>query len=87
MNNSSVSGGAYGNWNYADTGGGADQPGNVTNEAGNHSHNIGVGAVGDHAHVITVGAVGDHAHAITVGYSGGAETRPQNIAFLACIKY
>jgi microcystin-dependent protein len=87
VNNSSAAGGTPGSWTFADFGGGADQPANVTNEAGNHSHNIGVGAVGDHAHVITVGAVGDHAHAITVGYSGGAETRPQNIAFLACIKY
>ena len=87
VNNSSAAGGNFGSWTFADTGGGVDQPANITNEAGNHSHNIGVGAVGDHAHVITVGAVGDHAHAITVGYSGGAETRPQNIAFLACIKY
>ncbi|WP_419711595.1 phage tail protein [Pseudomonas sp. NFX224] len=87
VNNASSSGGVYGTWYYADSGSGSDQPANITNEAGNHSHNIGVGAVGDHAHVITVGAVGDHAHAITVGYSGGAETRPQNIAFLACIKY
>jgi microcystin-dependent protein len=87
VNNSSAAGVFPGSWTFADFGGGVDQPANITNEAGNHSHNISVGAVGDHAHVITVGAVGDHAHAITVGYSGGAETRPQNIAFLACIKY
>jgi len=87
VNNSSSGGGTPGSWTFADFGGGVDQPANITNEAGNHSHNISVGAVGDHAHVINVGAVGDHAHAITVGYSGGAETRPQNIAFLACIKY
>ena len=44
-------------------------------------------SAGAHAHNITINAVGDHLHAITVGYFGGAETRPQNIAFLACIKY
>lgn len=44
-------------------------------------------SAGAHAHNIAVNGVADHAHAITVGYSGGAETRPQNIAFLACIKY
>lgn len=87
VNNASAAGGVYGSWYFSDLGGGADQPTNITNEAGSHSHNITVAAVGDHAHAITVGAVGDHAHAITVGYSGGAETRPQNIAFLACIKY
>jgi len=42
---------------------------------------------GAHAHNITVNGVADHTHAITVGSYGGAETRPQNIAFLACIKY
>lgn len=44
-------------------------------------------AAGLHAHNITVAATPDHSHSITVGYTGGAETRPQNIAFLACIKY
>lgn len=44
-------------------------------------------SAGAHAHNITINAVGDHLHAITVGYFGGTETRPQNIAFLACIKY
>ncbi|VVN93206.1 phage tail protein [Pseudomonas fluorescens] len=53
----------------------------TTNAAGAHAHNISV-AVG-----VTVAAAPDHSHAITVGYTGGAETRPQNIAFLACIKY
>lgn len=42
---------------------------------------------GAHAHNISVAAAPDHNHTITVGYTGGAETRPQNIAFLACIKY
>lgn len=42
---------------------------------------------GAHTHNISIGSVGDHSHAITIGYFGGAETRPQNTAFLACIKY
>jgi microcystin-dependent protein len=42
---------------------------------------------GAHAHNITINAVGDHSHAITINATGGTETRPQNIAFLACIKY
>lgn len=44
-------------------------------------------AAGQHAHNITVVGVGDHAHAITVNATGGAETRPQNIALNAFIKY
>jgi microcystin-dependent protein len=87
VNNASSSGGVYGSWYYADTGIGADQPSNVVNEAGNHSHNITVNGVGDHAHAITINAVGDHSHAITINATGGSETRPTNIAFLACIKY
>lgn len=30
---------------------------------------------------------GNHGHTITVNSTGGAETRPRNIALLACIKY
>ncbi|MNJ42188.1 Phage Tail Collar Domain protein [compost metagenome] len=44
-------------------------------------------AAGSHAHNVGVGAVGDHTHPITVSLYGGNETRPQNIAFLACVKY
>lgn len=56
----------------------------VTQAAGSYST---TSADGLHAHNISVNAVAAHSHVITVGYSGGAETRPQNIAFLACIKY
>ena len=31
--------------------------------------------------------VPNHDHPFTATYVGGVETRPQNIAFLACIKY
>jgi microcystin-dependent protein len=59
----------------------------TTSTDGAHAHNITVNAVGDHSHAITINAIGDHSHAITINATGGGETRPQNIAFLVCIKY
>ena len=47
----------------------------TTTEAGNHAHNV------------TVDPVPDHLHPISVSGTGGSETRPQNIAFNAFIKY
>ena len=47
----------------------------TTSEAGNHAHNV------------TVDPVPDHLHLISVSGTGGSETRPQNIAFNAFIKY
>ncbi len=44
-------------------------------------------SAGSHSHNITVVGVGDHSHQITVNATGGSETRPQNIAFNAYIKY
>ncbi|MHC6223477.1 phage tail-collar fiber domain-containing protein [Pseudomonas sp. X10] len=44
-------------------------------------------ADGEHAHNITVLAAGAHTHPITVNATGGSETRPRNMAFLACVKY
>lgn len=44
-------------------------------------------SAGNHSHNISVVGVGDHLHAITVNATGGSETRPQNIAFNAFIKY
>jgi len=41
----------------------------------------------DHNHNVTIVADGDHIHTITVNATGGNETRPRNIAFLACVKY
>lgn len=35
----------------------------------------------------STGSAGAHTHTITVNASGGTETRPRNIAMLACIKY
>lgn len=59
----------------------------LTSDGGAHSHSVSVDGVADHSHSVSVAGVADHSHAITVGYAGGTETRPQNIAFLACIKY
>lgn len=44
---------------------------------------------GNHAHVTNAwtDVRGNHGHGITVNAAGAAETRPQNIALLACIKY
>ncbi|WP_419737404.1 phage tail protein [Pseudomonas sp. COR18] len=47
----------------------------VTNPAGAHNHTINIQAAAAHAHNIVVDA------------SGGSETRPRNVALLACIKY
>jgi microcystin-dependent protein len=56
----------------------------VTQVAGSFST---TSADGAHFHNITVNPVPDHVHPFTVSYVGAAETRVQNIAFLACIKY
>ncbi len=42
---------------------------------------------GEHTHPVIIDAVPDHVHAITINATGGNETRPSNIALLACIKY
>lgn len=71
------------------------------NGAGNHAHNVGIGGSGDHQHTfggstgqagqhshsVTVDAAGDHTHTFTTNATGGAETRPRNIALLGIIKY
>ena len=55
--------------------------------AGDHSHSISVTSAGDHSHSITVSEASAHTHAITIGNTGGTETRPRNVALLACIKF
>lgn len=42
---------------------------------------------GGHAHTVFVDVAPDHTHGITVNAAGGAETRPRNVAMLACIKF
>ena len=65
---------------------------------GEHTHTVpvgrgGVGSVGevsaDTGVTAFTGSAGAHSHTITVATSttGGTETRPRNVALLACIKY
>lgn len=94
VNNSSGSDG-----NYATDGYGGTKTSAANDSAGSHSHSVEVQSGGSHAHSVSVGDGGSHAHAlsisssgthshsITVANTGGAETRPRNVALLACIKY
>ena len=68
----------YGAARYNATGSGdtdGDNQSYLTSTAGGHAHNIYTDEQGSHSHNISVNA------------SGGTETRPRNIALLACIKY
>lgn len=70
-----------------DTAGEITEPRNIVNYAEAGVHDKLTSESGDHSHTVSVVAVGDHAHQITVNAAGGTETRPQNIAFNAFIKY
>ena len=72
------------NSNY--TTGGAIQTGFTANDADNRSYGSTTNS-GSHTH--SVGSAGsNHTHSISVANSsGGTETRPRNVAPLACIKY
>ena len=63
------------------------EPRNIVNYSDPGVHEKLTSEEGEHMHPVTVAPVPDHLHTITLSYVGGAETRPQNIAFLACIKY
>lgn len=58
--------------------------------AGAHTHTVSGTAASNGAHTHTgsasIASSGDHTHAVTVSASGGAETRPRNVAMLPCIK-
>lgn len=54
---------------------------------GAHSHGISVGNDGDHTHDLTINSAGSHSHTVTINETGGTETRPRNVALLACIKF
>lgn len=58
--------------------------------SGDHTHTVSGSAASNGAHTHTGSASivssGDHTHAVTVAASGGAETRPRNVAMLPCIK-
>lgn len=61
-----------------------------TTSNGAHTHTVSGSAAsnGAHTHTGSVSLVSsaDHTHAVTVAASGGAETRPRNVAMLPCIK-
>ena len=54
---------------------------------GAHEHSVSVGSGGAHTHTLSINGAGTHSHAITISAAGGAETRPRNVALLACIKF
>ena len=68
-----------------------------TNTVGDHSHSWGgIGGSGGNNAAFgsgyavtsnTTGGAGSHSHSVTVNGGGDAETRPRNVALLACIKY
>lgn len=68
-------------------GNGAQNAQIATASAGAHSHSLSINSAGAHSHSLNITSAGAHTHAITVGATGGAETRPRNVALLACIKY
>ena len=43
-------------------------------------------AGGDHSHTLSTSSGGAHTHTISIGAAGSTETRPANVALLACIK-
>ncbi len=53
------------------------------------SNELSANSNGNHSHTISIGTGGAHTHSVsgTSGSSGGAETRPRNIAVMYCIKY
>ena len=54
---------------------------------GAHEHSVSVGSGGAHTHTLSINGAGTHSHAITINAAGGAETRPRNVALLACIRF
>lgn len=94
VNNSSGSDGNYATDGYGGTKTSAanDSAGSHSHSVevqsgGSHAHSVSVGDGGSHTHTLSIGSSGTHSHSITVANTGGAETRPRNVALLACIKY
>lgn len=56
-------------------------------DAPDHSHSVSINSGGEHTHNLSISSAGSHNHSVTVGSTGSAETRPRNVALLACIKY
>jgi microcystin-dependent protein len=72
--------------------------GTTVSTNGNHTHSLSMDNVAAHTHTITVNSAGSHTHTGTtsaagafqptgsIALTGGAETRPINVALLYCIK-
>jgi microcystin-dependent protein len=69
-----------------------------TNTTGNHAHTVGISATAggfngyalgglNFSTTIGTGGAGDHSHSLSINNAGGPETRPRNVALLACIKF
>ncbi|EWC40201.1 tail protein [Stutzerimonas stutzeri KOS6] len=82
VNNSSGSDGGYATDGYGGT-----KASQASNPVDDHTHSISIGTAGSHEHALTIQTAGTHSHDITIGATGGAETRPRNVALLACIKF
>ncbi|MEZ2744285.1 phage tail protein [Halopseudomonas bauzanensis] len=81
-NNSSGSDG-----NRPTDGYGGTKTSEANNQAGAHTHSVSIGTGGAHSHTVSVSSAGTHSHNIEVSATGGPETRPRNMAMLACIKF
>ncbi|WP_152219720.1 phage tail protein [Pseudomonas sp. SCB32] len=66
---------------------GYEEPRNLVNYGEDGYNDKLTSSGGSHNHQVGVDAVAHHSHTITVDPTGGGETRPRNIALLACIKY
>lgn len=66
---------------------GSHSHGASSNTQGSHKHSFSTNSTGAHSHDISLSYGGSHYHSFDTGNAGGSETRPRNIALLACIKY
>lgn len=80
-------GGGDSNVTYNTASSGAHTHALTTDTEPAHTHTVSVSNAGSHSHTITVASVDAHTHSLTIGSTGGNETRPRNIALLACIKF
>lgn len=79
------SAGGFGNY-----GGGTPDDGAsllYTSTAGGHAHSVSTNTAGSHTHNVSTTTSGSHAHGLTTNSTGDTETRPRNLALLACIKF
>lgn len=61
--------------------------GTTTANTSHAATGIGISGAGAHNHTVSVNGAGNHSHTVSVSATGGAETRPRNVALLAIIKF